>query len=82
MLQRDPRRRPPISEVARRFEQLAREYHPPMHDPPLDLAGLLAAVELNGGFVGPWMAEPVVECGVARGGGLVVAGTSAAPAES
>lgn len=48
-----------VADLLRRFVELAREYHPPMKDPPLDLAGLLAAVELNGGFVGPWMAEPI-----------------------
>jgi hypothetical protein len=48
-----------LADMLARFADLANEYHPPMHDPPLDLPGLMAAVALNGGFVGPWMAEPI-----------------------
>ena len=50
-----------VAALLRRFAELAREYHPPQHDPPLDLAGLLAAIKLNGGFVGPWMANPIAQ---------------------
>jgi len=52
-----------MSKLLARFDELAYEYHPPMNDPPLDLDGFLAAVRLNGGFVGPWMAQPLEEVG-------------------
>ena len=48
-----------VTALLRRFRELAGQYHPPRKDPPLDLGGLLAAVDANGGFVGPWMREPV-----------------------
>ena len=48
-----------VAALLRRFRELAGQYHPPRKDPPLDLGGLLAAVDANGGFVGPWMREPV-----------------------
>eukprot|EP00039_Didymoeca_costata_P030846 m.31698 g.31698 ORF g.31698 m.31698 type:complete len:644 (+) comp8339_c0_seq1:63-1994(+) len=39
-------------------DDLAYEYHPPMNNPAIDLDGYCAAINLNKGFVGPWMKEP------------------------
>ena len=47
-----------VSNMVERFKSLSSTYHPPRTDPAIDLAGYCKAVELNGGFVGPWMKAP------------------------
>lgn len=43
------------------FDEIAKEYHPPMENPPLDLDGYCAAVNDNFNFVGPWQRVPVAD---------------------
>eukprot|EP00939_MAST-03C_sp_MAST-3C-sp1_P003416 g3416.t1 len=47
-----------VAELLDRFKALGDTYHPPQKNPLVDLGGYCKAVELNGGFVGPWMKEP------------------------
>jgi arylsulfatase A-like enzyme len=47
-----------VAKMLARVHELAEEYHPPVHDPPIDLDGYCAAIHANGNFVGPWMKDP------------------------
>jgi len=47
-----------VSQLLRRFVELADSYHPPQTNPKEDLDGYCKAVAVNRGFVGPWMREP------------------------
>eukprot|EP00947_MAST-08B_sp_MAST-8B-sp1_P001461 g1461.t1 len=47
-----------VTDMVARFKALSSTYHPPRTNPTVDLAGYCKAVDLNGGFVGPWMKEP------------------------
>jgi arylsulfatase A-like enzyme len=44
-----------MASLVQRFKDLAKTYHPPIKNPKVDLSGYCKAVELNNGFVGPWM---------------------------
>jgi uncharacterized coiled-coil protein SlyX len=44
-----------MASLVQRFKDLANTYHPPITNPKVDLSGYCKAVELNHGFVGPWM---------------------------
>ena len=47
-----------VTKLLARFKALGTTYHPPQLNPKVDLDGYCKAVELNGGFVGPWMQHP------------------------
>eukprot|EP00039_Didymoeca_costata_P032964 m.40106 g.40106 ORF g.40106 m.40106 type:complete len:650 (+) comp9628_c0_seq1:92-2041(+) len=47
-----------VEMLLKRVDELSYTYHPPIPQAPDDLPGYCAAVTMNKGFVGPWMAKP------------------------
>jgi hypothetical protein len=43
-----------VAELLSWVKDLESEYHPPLNDPPTDVAGYCAGIQKNGGWLAPW----------------------------